>query len=184
MRKDFGSKTYLYPMPVLIIGTYNEAGTANAMNAAWGGISDFDKIAIALSNHKTTDNLKQTKSFTVSVGTTSMVEACDYVGIVSGNKIPDKVSRAGLHAIKSKYVNAPIFKELPLALECEVISFDEKSEILTGKIINVSADEEILTDGNIDVKKLRPITYDPVNHYYIELGNIVGKAFEVGKKFN
>ena len=152
MRKDFGSKTYLYPMPVLIIGTYNEDGTANAMNAAWGGISDFDKIAIALSNHKTTDNLKQTKSFTVSVGTASMVEACDYVGIVSGNKIPDKVSRAGLHAIKAKYVNAPIFKELPLALECEVISFDEKSEILTGKIINVSADEEILTDGNIDVK--------------------------------
>ena len=184
MRKNFGSKCYLYPMPVLIIGTYNEDGSENAMNAAWGGISDYDKISISLSNHKTTENLKLTKAFTVSVGVAPMTEACDYVGLVSGNKVPDKVSRAGLHAEKSEYVNAPIFKELPLTLECEVLSFDEKTEILTGKIINVSADESILTDGNIDPKKLRPITYDPVNHTYIELGNVVGKAFEIGKKLN
>lgn len=182
MRKDFGSKTYLYPMPVLIIGTYNEDGSANAMNAAWGGISDYDKISIALSNHKTTDNLKLTKAFTVSVGVAPEVVACDYVGIVSGAKVPNKVEKAGLHMEKSKFVNAPLFKELPLALECELVSFDEKTEILTGKIINVSADESILNDGNIDAKKLRPITYDPVNHNYIELGEIVGKAFDAGKK--
>lgn len=182
MRKDFGSKTYLYPMPVLIIGTYNEDGSANAMNAAWGGISDYDKISIALSNHKTTDNLKLTKAFTVSVGVAPEVVACDYVGIVSGANVPNKVEKAGLHVEKSKFVNAPLFKELPLALECELVSFDEKAEILTGKIINVSADESILTDGNIDAKKLRPITYDPVNHNYIELGEIVGKAFDAGKK--
>lgn len=184
MRKNFGSKSYLYPMPVLIIGTYNEDGSSNAMNAAWGGISDYDKISIALASHKTTDNLLRTKAFTVSVGVKSAVEACDYVGLVSGNKVPDKVKKAGLNPIKSEFVNAPLFDELPFALECEVIEFDKEKEILTGKIINVSVDEKVLTDGNIDIKKLSPITYDPYNHNYVEIGNIIAKAFECGKKFD
>lgn len=178
MRKNFGVKTYLYPQPVLIIATYNEDKTPNAMNAAWGGICDYDKISIALSSHRTTDNILRNKAFTVSIGTKEMATACDYVGIVSGNKVPNKFANAGFTATRSENVDAPIINELPLTLECEFISFE--NEILIGKIVNVSADETILTDGEIDVKKLNPIVFDPSAHNYIELGDVVGKAFKIG----
>ena len=183
MRKNFGKKSWLYPMPVLIVAAYDEAGVPNAMNAAWGGIFSDEMIAICLSEgHKTTKNIIATKAFTVSIATAEQVVACDYVGIVSGNKEPDKFAKAGFHALPSEFVNAPVIKELPMTLECELVSYDEESNHLVGNIINVSADESILTDGKIDIRKLRPITYDTVNHDYLELGTKVGNAFADGKK--
>ena len=183
MRKNFGKKSWLYPMPVLIVAAYDEAGGPNAMNAAWGGIFSDEMIGICLSEgHKTTKNIIATKAFTVSIATAEQVVACDYVGIVSGNKEPDKFAKAGFHALPSEFVNAPVIKELPMTLECELVSYDEESNHLVGNIINVSADESILTDGKIDIRKLRPITYDTVNHDYLELGTKVGNAFADGKK--
>lgn len=180
MRKNFGAKTYLYPMPVLIIGTYDEAGNANAMNAAWGGIADTNQIAIRLANHKTTDNIFKNKAFTVSIGTKKMVEACDYVGLISANKEPHKMEHAHFTTTKSEFVNAPIINELPMSLECKFIDFDESTGLLRGEIVNVNADESILTNGVIDPKKLEPITFDPINNTYIVLGDVVGKAFSCG----
>lgn len=182
MRKDFGAKTYLYPQPVLMIGTYDEDGNPNLMNAAWGGVSDFNQISIALAKHKTTDNLLKSKAFTVSIATAKYVAACDYVGLVSLNSEPKKFEKSGFTAIKSEHINAPIIKELPLTLECEVVSFDEKTEILVGKIINVSADESILTDGKIDPLKIDAIVYDPIEHNYFKLGKSIGHAFLIGNK--
>ena len=183
MRKNFGSKSWLYPMPVLIIAAYDEAGIPNAMNAAWGGMFTDEHIGICISQgHKTTKNILATKAFTVSMATAKEVVACDYVGIVSGNRERDKVAKAGFTTERSEVVNAPIIKELPMTLECEMVSYDEESCHLVGRIVNVSADESILTDGKIDYAKLRPITYDPVNHHYIELGAKVGNAFSDGKK--
>ena len=183
MRKNFGKKSWLYPMPVLIVAAYDEAGVPNAMNAAWGGIFSDEMIGICLSEgHKTTKNIIATKAFTVSIATAEQVVACDYLGIVSGNKEPDKFAKAGFHALPSEFVNAPVIKELPMTLECELVSYDEESNHLVGNIINVSADESILTDGKIDIRKLRPITYDTVNHDYLELGTKVGNAFADGKK--
>ena len=183
MRKNFGKKSWLYPMPVLIVAAYDEAGVPNAMNAAWGGIFSDEMIGICLSEgHKTTKNIIATKAFTVSIATAEQVVACDYVGIVSGNKEPDKFAKAGFHALPSEFVNAPVIKELSMTLECELVSYDEESNHLVGNIINVSADESILTDGKIDIRKLRPITYDTVNHDYLELGTKVGNAFADGKK--
>ena len=183
MRKNFGKKSWIYPMPVLIVAAYDEAGVPNAMNAAWGGIFSDEMIGICLSEgHKTTKNIIATKAFTVSIATAEQVVACDYVGIVSGNKEPDKFAKAGFHALPSEFVNAPVIKELPMTLECELVSYDEESNHLVGNIINVSADESILTDGKIDIRKLRPITYDTVNHDYLELGTKVGNAFADGKK--
>ena len=183
MRKNFGKKSWLYPMPVLIVAAYDEAGVPNAMNAAWGGIFSDEMIGICLSEgHKTTKNIIATKAFTVSIATAEQVVACDYVGIVSGNKEPDKFAKAGFHALPSEFVNAPVIKELPMTLECELVSYDEESNHLVGNIVNVSADESILTDGKIDIRKLRPITYDTVNHDYLELGTKVGNAFTDGKK--
>lgn len=183
MRKYFGTKSWLYPMPTLIVAAYDAEGKPNAMNAAWGGIFTDSHIGICISEeHKTTKNILDTKAFTVSMATASQLVACDYVGIVSGNKEPDKFAKAGFTAVRSEIINAPIIKELPMTLECEMVSYDKDSNHLVGRIVNVSADESILTDGKIDYRKLRPITYDPINHHYIELGEVVGNAFSSGKK--
>ena len=183
MRKNFGSKSWLYPMPVLIIAAYDEEGVPNAMNAAWGGMFTDEHIGICISQgHKTTKNILVTGVFTVSMATAEQVVACDYVGIVSGNREHDKVAKAGFTTERSEVVNAPIIKELPMTLECEMVSYDEENCHLVGRIVNVSADESILTDGKIDYAKLRPITYDPVNHHYVELGAKAGNAFSDGKK--
>ena len=182
MRKNFGPKPMCYPMPVYIIGTYNEDGTPNAMNAAWGGISEEEEISICVdAGHKTAANILSRKAFTVSMATAKYVAGCDYVGIVSGNKVPDKFARAGFHATKSAFVDAPVIDELPMALECELISYDPESCRLVGKIINVCADESVLGEnGKVDTAKLQPITYDPVNHHYLTLGEKAGQAFHDG----
>ena len=182
MRKNFGAKAMCYPMPVFIIGTYNEDGTPNAMNAAWGGISEEAEITVCIdSTHKTAENLMARKAFTVSMATASQVAACDYVGIVSGTKEPDKFARAGFHATKSAFVDAPLIDELPMALECEVISYDPESCRLVGRIVNVCADESVLDEnGKVDAAKLAPITFDPMHNRYLVLGESVGRAFHDG----
>lgn len=177
-RIDFGAKPMMLPMPVLIIGTYDENGVPNAMNAAWGITTDYEEITISLAEHKTTENLKKTGAFTVSMATEDMVVPCDYVGVESASKNPDKFAHAGFHATKSERVNAPFIDELPMTLECKVKSFE--NGILVGEIVNVCADESVVTDGKIDPKKLKPITYDPCNNTYIGLGEVVGKAFSDG----
>ena len=182
MRKNFGAKPMCYPMPVYIIGTYDADGSPNAMNAAWGGISEETEISICISaDHKTTENILSRKAFTVSMATAKYIAACDYVGIVSGNQVPDKFVKAGFHATKSEFVDAPLIDELPMALECELISYDPESCRLVGRIVNVSADESVLGDnGKVDVSKLQPITFDPMNNHYLVLGEKVGQAFHDG----
>ena len=157
-RTNFGKQTFMYPMPVLIIATYDENGNPNAMNAAWGGIHDTNQIGICIDpSHKTAKNLLKKKAFTVSMADAAHVTACDYVGIESGNKEADKIKKA------------------------EMISYDLSTGCMVANIINVNADETVLTDGKIDPSKLRPITYDPVNHKYLALGEVVGTAFADGK---
>lgn len=183
MRKNLGAKAILYPMPVLIIGSYDENGVPDAMNAAWGGISEETQISICVSeDHKTTANILSRKAFTVSIADAENVIAADYVGVVSGNNEPDKIKKAGWTIVKSENVDAPLFNELPLTLECKLISYDEESCRLVGEIVNVCADERILTDGKVDLSKFSPITYDTVNHDYLTLGDKVGKAFSDGLK--
>lgn len=184
MRKNFGAKPYLYPMPVLIIAAYDENGVPNAMNAAWGSICDMDQIAMYMSSgHKTVKNILKQRAFTVSMADAENAVAADYVGVVSGNKVPDKMKKTGWHMVKSELINAPVIEELPLTFECELVSFDEETECVVGKILNVSADERILNEeGNIDLSKFHPIIYDPANHDYVKLGEKVGNAFEDGHK--
>lgn len=181
MRKNFGAKPMLYPMPVFIIGTYGEDGTPNAMNAAWGGVADTQLISICLGDHRTTRNIFARKAFTVSMADAENVAAADYVGIVSGDKVPDKLEKAGWHTTRSEFVDAPLIDELPMTLECEFVSYDEESGLLIGRIVNVCAEERILTDGKIDLQKFHPITYDPCGHGYYALGEKVGNAFCDGK---
>lgn len=182
MRKNFGSKPWTYPQPVFILAAYDENGHPCAMNAAWGGIHYDDQISLCISaGHKTTANILASKAFTVSMADVDHLVACDYVGVVSGNKVPDKFAKAGFTEVKSEFVNAPVINELPMTLECTLVSYDPKSCCLIGKIVNVSADERILDEsGKIDPAKLRPITFDPVHNAYIALGEKVGNAFRDG----
>ncbi len=184
MRKNFGAKPYTYPQPVFILAAYGEDGTPDAMNAAWGGISDDNELSMCISaGHKTTKNILAKGAFTVSMATVKYLAACDYVGIVSGNTVPDKFEKAGFHAVKSAFVDAPLIEELPVAVECRLKSYDENTCRMVGEIVNVSVDESVLDEnGNVDVAKVRPITFDPFNNTYVALGEIAGKAFHDGKE--
>lgn len=184
MRKNFGAKPFVYPMPVFIVAAYDENGVPNAMNAAWGGISEENEISICISpEHKTTANILTKGAFTVSIADAAHVVECDYVGVISANDVPDKLEKCGFHTTKSAFVDAPIIDELPMAVECELVSYDCESCRLVGEIVNVCADESVLNEeGKVDPAKLKPITYDPMNHTYLVLGEKVGNAFEDGFK--
>jgi len=183
MRKDFGAKTWLYPMPVLIVAAYDKEGVPCCMNAAWGGIYDTDQVMVCLADdHKTTKNILESGAFTVNIADAAHVVAADYVGIVSGNDEPEKMEKAGLSVLPSAYVKAPVICEFPMAAECELLKFNEDG-ICIGRIVNVSADESVLgEDGRIDPTLLQAITYDPVHHGYFKLGERVGQAFSDGRK--
>ena len=185
MRKNFGAKPICYPQPVFILAAYDEDGVPNAMNAAWGGISDDKEISFCISaGHKTTRDILARKAFTVSMADAAHVVECDYVGVVSGNDVPDKLAKCGFHTSKSEFVDAPLIDELAMALECKLTSYDPETGRLVGEIVNVCADESVLTGGKIDPAKLKPITFDPVNNAYLVLGEKVGNAFKDGLKLS
>ncbi len=188
MRKNFGPKTYLYALPVLIVGSYDEGGRANAMTAAWGTISNLEPPCVVLyldSEHKTVKNIRATGFFTVSPATANSFEQADYLGLVHGHNV-DKIASCGLHERRAETVNAPIFDEFPMSLECRAIEIEESGDCVRvkGEILAVTADETILDEGGkIDPAKLAPVSYDPVNHAYLALGAKVGNAFHDGAKF-
>ncbi|MBQ9972716.1 MAG: flavin reductase [Firmicutes bacterium] len=181
MRKNLGVKTAIYPQPALMLGTWNEDGTANVMYAAWGGITDYDEITVACSHdHMTTKNFLRTGAVTVSIGTVETVKECDYLGIASGNDVPDKAGKAGLHAVKAESVDAPIFEELPLAIECKVKDYSAEHGRLVLEIVNVSADESIMTDDKIDMTKFHPFVFCESTTEYFALGEMIGYAWNIG----
>lgn len=176
-----GRKSILTPEGVFIIGTYDENGVPNAMNAAWGMQSDEGEITLMLAKHKTTENFEKTGAFTVAFGTADTVVISDYFGVESGKKV-NKIEQAGCHTHPSAHVNAPIIEEYPLTLECKVKSWDTETGYLIGEIVASQADDSILTDGKVDLGKLRPIIFDPSFNAYRVIGEVVGKAFGDGLK--
>ena len=182
-RRSFGAKPLSYPQPVWIIATYDAEGVPDAMNAAWGGISEEKEVSVCLSpGHKTCKNFAVTGAFTVSMADEAHLAGCDYVGIATGNKTADKFARAGFTATKSEKVNAPIINELAVCMECRVKSYDEETCILKGEIVNVSVDDSVLTDGKVDVAKVAPVCFDPFNNAYCVVKETVGKAWGEGRK--
>ena len=181
MKKDLGVKPYVMPMPVLIIGTYNEDGSADAMNAAWGTLCSMNTVALYLSaGHKTVANIKNRRAFTVAIADEKHLVQCDYVGLVSANTDKEKMAKSGLALKKSDNVHAPIIDDLPLTLECQLDYIDEKTGAVYGRIVNVVAEEDILTDGEVDLNKLKPLSYDPASRCYFGTGEKVGTAFRDG----
>ena len=186
MRKNLGSMAAIFPMPVLMIGTYDKEGNIDVMNAAWGMMQDERRIVLNLTeSHKTVKNIKEKGAFTVGIADSEHIVEADYVGIVSGNNTLDKFQKSGLHAEKSEFVDAPIITEFPVTMECKFIEYQSNQTGcgVIGEIINVSVDAKILNeDGKIDPSKINAILYDPFNHGYYKVGEKVGNAFRDGQK--
>ena len=182
-RKNFGPEHALVttPQPCVMIATWDKDHNPDVMMAAWAGQYDFRQIVVSMSKHKTTENLELTGAFTVSFADVRTVAESDYLGLVSGSKVPDKVAKAGFTCSPSPNVDAPIIDQYPLTLECKVVSWGDG--ILVGEVVNMSADDSILTDGKVDLDKLRPIVFDAAAMTYRALGDVVGKAWGAGKKF-
>ena len=188
MKKSLGAKPLIYPQPVLIVSTYGEDGTPDAMNVAYGGIVNSNRLQINIGvRHKTSENIKAKKEFTVGIADVKNMIPADYVGIVSGNDTPDKMEKTGWTLVKSKTVDAPVIHELPITLECrleEMNQYDQTYRVVA-EIVNVLVDDSVLTEeGTVDATKLQAISYDPSTHAYLKLGSPVGQAFEDGKKIN
>lgn len=182
-RKNFGPNHALVttPQPCVMVATWDEDHTPDVMMAAWAGQYDNKQIVISMSKHKTTDNIELTGAFTVSFADIRTVAESDYFGLVSGHKVPDKVAKVGFTVTPSPNVDAPIINEYPLTLECKVVSWADG--ILIGEVVNMSADESILTDGKVDLEKLQPIVFDAASVTYRAIGEVVGQAWGSGKKF-
>lgn len=184
--KDFKPQAWLLPQPVVIIGTYNDDGNPNAMNAAWVGQWDTTQIAISIGAHVTTQNLVRNPDFTITFATEDTLVGADFVGITSAKNCPEKVRIAGWHHSRGANVNAPVFSDFPMTLECrvkQIFDLTETGGYVLADIINIVCDERFIAeDGKPDVEKMRLITYDPIHHNYITLGTAVGKAFHDGKR--
>ncbi len=184
MKEIIKSKIVVTPLPVFIIGTYDADGKPDAMNAAWATQCGYDELTMLLdASHKTTENIKLNKHFTVAMGTVDTLVLCDYLGMVSANKVPDKITRSGATVVKSEHINAPVIEDFPMTMECEVIAIDDwKGDArITARVINVLADPAILNEhGKVDYSKLRPISFDSETNTYRELGTVVGRAFHDG----
>lgn len=184
--KSFDPKPWVVPQPVLIIGTYNKEGRANAMNAAWGGQWDMHEIMISMGKHATTENLNLHDEFTVAFANTDTLLASDYVGIVSAKNEPDKIAKTGWNITKAEKVNAPVFTDFPMTLECRItrkIDESEEGYYIVADIVNILVDEKYLaSDGQPDIEKMHLITFDPVHYSYIQLGGKAGQAFSDGKR--
>jgi flavin reductase (DIM6/NTAB) family NADH-FMN oxidoreductase RutF len=184
MKKDIGKIPAIFPMPVLMIGTYDENGKVDVMNAAWGQVCDNDRIILSLTeSHKTVKNIKLNKAFTVALADRAHVEVADYFGIVSGNNAEDKFERTGYHAVKSEKVNAPIIEEFPIVMECELAEIIDTDSIygVVGKILNTKVEEDALSEnGKVDVRKLDALMFDQFQSGYYTVGEKVAMAWNAG----
>ena len=185
MKKNLGSFPAVYPMPVLMVAAYDENGKVGVMNAAWGMICAMDKIALFISEgHKTTQNILKSKAFTVSLADKAHMDVADFVGIATGNKMPDKFERTGYHAIKSDFVNAPIIDEFPVTMECELAEVVDTENVymIVGKIVNTQAEDSVLDENDkVEVEKLEALIFDQFKHGYSVTGEQAGKAWNAGK---
>ena len=182
MRKDLKAVSGIFPMPVLMIGTYNEDGSVDVMNAAWGMAQSMTHLKLCLTeSHKTVKNMKRNPYCTVSLATKDYAAESDYLGIVSANNVGNKFEKSGLHSKKSEKVDAPIIEEYPICMECKVVGFEDDGTLV--EVVNISADEKYLNeDGTLKLDEIGIISYDPYGHGYYVVGNKVGQAFSVGKR--
>ncbi len=183
MKTNIKQTESIFPMPVLMVATYNEDGTVDVMNAAWGTMQERGRVALNLTeSHKTVQNIKARKAFTVSIADAAHVAEADFFGVVSGNNVQNKFEMSGLTATKSEFVDAPVINEFPIAFECEFIEYqdDEYGIGVIGKVVNTAVEESVMVDGKVDISKVEAIAFDPYTHGYYKVAERVGNAFKDG----
>ena len=183
MREKLTITEGIFPMPVLMVATYNEDGSVNVMNAAWGTMQERDTIALNLTeSHKTVKNIKARGAFTVSIADTAHIVEADYFGVETGNDVPDKFARSGLTASKAETVDAPVINEFPLCMECKFIEYQSNKYGcgVIGKVVNLTADESVMEDGKLNMSLVNAIAFDPYTHGYYKVTERVGNAFKDG----
>jgi flavin reductase (DIM6/NTAB) family NADH-FMN oxidoreductase RutF len=180
MRKNIKNTEAIFPMPVLMIATYNDDGSIDVMNAAWGTMFERNQVILNLTeSHKTVKNIRKRRAFTVSLADAKNVKAADYFGVVSANNTPNKFEKSGLTATKSNNIDAPIINEFPICMECELLD-GESNWGIVGKVVNVSADEKVMNGENVDINLVEAISFDPYTHGYYKISERVGNAFKDG----
>ena len=185
MKQQIKTTEAIFPMPVLLISTFNEDGSVDVMNAAWGTMLDRDMVALNLTEtHRTVQNIKARKGFAVHIADAKHVVDADWFGVVSGSKEPKKFEKSGLSFTRSELVDAPVINEFPVAMECEFIEFRNGGNGIgvIGKVVRTSVEEAIMKDGKIDIDSLEAIAFDPYTHGYYKVGGRVGEAFKDGLK--
>ncbi|MBR6427024.1 MAG: flavin reductase [Clostridia bacterium] len=185
MKKQIKTTEAIFPMPVLLISTFNGDGTVDVMNAAWGTMLDRDMVALNLTEtHTTVKNIKARKGFVVHIADAKHVVEADWFGCVHGEKVTDKFVKSGMTYVRSELVDAPVINELPVALECEFVEFQNDATGLgvIGKVLRTSVEEANLKDGRVDVDSLEAIAFDPYTHGYYKVCSRVGDAFKDGLK--
>ena len=183
MKRQIKTTEAIFPMPVLLISTFNEDGTVDVMNAAWGTMLERDQVALNLTEtHKTVKNIKARKGFVVHIADAKHVVEADYFGVVSGNNEPGKFAKSGMTFTKSDLVDAPVINEFPIAMECEFIEYqnDATGIGVIGKVLRTSAEDYLFKDDKIDIDSLEAIAFDPYTHGYYKVGGRVGEAFKDG----
>ncbi|MDO4377736.1 MAG: flavin reductase [Erysipelotrichia bacterium] len=181
MRKNIKQTEGIFPMPVLMIATYNEDNSVDVMNAAWGTMFERNQVVLNLTEtHKTVKNIKERKAFTVSIANSKHVTEADYFGVASGNNTANKFEKSKLTATKSEIIDAPIINDFPICMECEFIKFTDAGVV--GKIVNISVDENVMNGEKVDIEKVSAIAFDPYTHGYYKVSERVGEAFHDGFK--
>lgn len=187
MHQSIGAIPLLYPLPVLMVGTYDRDGKPNIMNAAWGGIccSKPPCVSISLRRERHTYSaIMERRAFTIGIPSAECMKQADYVGIVSGRDA-DKFAATGLTPLRSQLVDAPYVKEFPVSLECRLMHAIDLGvhTMLVGEIIDVKARRSVIgEDGQLDIAKVNPMLYDTIHKGYHAVGPFLGKAFSVGKE--
>lgn len=185
MKKNFGSIPGLFPMPVVIVSAYDREGIPNAMTAAWAQVTDMDKIALFVDpNHRTMKNIQETKAFTVAIADVAHMAEADFIGILSGNNMPDKLEKSGLHVTKSEFVNAPVIEELPVSMDCELADIIDTEDVyaMVGKIVNICAEDRVIgEDGKVNPDQIHALIFDQFRNGYYAVGEKVGQAWNAGK---
>ena len=185
MKKNLGSIPGLFPMPVVIVSAYDREGIPNAMTAAWAQITDMDKIALFVDpDHRTMKNIQETKAFTVAIADVAHMAEADFIGIVSGNNMPDKLEKSGFHVTKSEFVNAPLIEELPVSMDCELADIIDTEDVyaMVGKIVNICAEDRVIgEDGKVNPDQIHALIFDQFRNGYYAVGEMVGQAWNAGQ---
>ncbi len=185
MKKNLGSIPGLFPMPVVIVSAYDREGIPNAMTAAWAQITDMDKIALFVDpDHRTMKNIQETKAFTVAIADVAHMAEADFIGIASGNNMPDKLEKSGFHVTKSEFVNAPLIEELPVSMDCELADIIDTEDVyaMVGKIVNICAEDRVIgEDGKVNPDQIHALIFDQFRNGYYAVGEMVGQAWNAGK---